>query len=340
MFEILLRLFSYPVYGFQKGVFVSDEIIGYKLSTNYSGDQIIFGKQFELNTNSKGLRDNKEYNYSKSKEAYRILILGDSFSFGNGVNLNESYPEYLRDNFKNKNVEIINLGVPGYGINNEYLYFIKEGIKYNPDLVIVQFCSNDWGTHKIIESNGIESIDTTNSLTANSKGFLIQSQDKGKLRSLHLTLLWNLRSYSFIYTKLRNVLSNIIDFLWKNQHGIPNYFSNNNSMQYLENNKGYSMIIKKLKDSTNAKILIFLGPFQLDNLDPNIIQKEYNLNYSINPKQTKQSVEEIAKQLDILSLSIYTNSTDIYLPVDGHWNAKGNKLVADELYKKIVENMN
>ena len=50
-----------------------------------------------LNTNSKGLRGKKDFPYAKNKEKLRILILGDSFTFGDEVSDDETYSYYLQE---------------------------------------------------------------------------------------------------------------------------------------------------------------------------------------------------------------------------------------------------
>lgn len=334
-FEVLLRIFAYPVYGFQKGNFVYDDIVGYKLSPNYSGIQSIYGKTVRIDINSEGMRDFRNYTYDKEEDTYRILILGDSNAFGNGNDLNQTYAEYLRQDFYGENVEIINMGVPGYGINNEYLTFIEEGKKYNPDLVLLQFTGNDWGTHHLFEENGKLVVDKTNSLIANKNGLLVNSvSDKG-IRSVHLFLLWNLRSYSFVYTKLRNILSNAVNKYWAKN--VPAFLYNPNSAEYKQAYEGYFSLLKKLKENTNATIFILIAPDIIDNLPPEEIQKEYNLNYSINPPQTKESVAEMAQKLNISLIRFISDEQDIFLKVDGHLNPKGNKLFADKIYSELKQ---
>jgi len=332
--EVSLRIFSYPNYGFQKGLFQKDEVVGYKLSPDYSGLQSIYKKNININTNSKGLRDFREYDYQKNNKT-RILILGDSTSFGNGVELEDSYPELLRQNF-NEEVEIINLGVPGYGINNEYLYYMNEGIKYNPDIVLLQFTLNDWGTHQISEDNGFETIDKKHSFSVNNDGALILSEEENIFRSTHLFLLMRLRSYSLIYSRLRAVCSSLIYRLKKLKgNEIHLFFKSKDSLEYKEAYNGYSYILEKLKTGTNAKIIIFMGPHKLYLANPQEIKEKYNVDYEIEPEQTKQSIKEIAENLEIDVIEITSNDPDIFLKVDGHWTSRGNEMIANELYVKL-----
>jgi hypothetical protein len=93
-----------------------------------------------LNTNSKGIRGTEEYQYGKSTKK-RILILGDSFTFGEEVNDNESYSSYLQEMLPL--AEVINFGVHGYGHDQMLIYLKEEGIKYKPDVVILGFVDLD-----------------------------------------------------------------------------------------------------------------------------------------------------------------------------------------------------
>ena len=92
-----------------------------------------------LNTNSKGFRGKAEYSYSKDQNKIRILIVGDSHTFGEGVSDNETYPYYLQEIIPN--VEVMNLGMHGYGHDQMLIFIKEEGIKYNPDIIILGYIS-------------------------------------------------------------------------------------------------------------------------------------------------------------------------------------------------------
>jgi len=94
-----------------------------------------------LNTNSRGLRGEKEFSYSKHPNKARILILGDSFTFGDEVSDDETYPYYLQKMIPT--AEIINMGVHGYGHDQMLILLKEEGIKYQPDIVILGFMQID-----------------------------------------------------------------------------------------------------------------------------------------------------------------------------------------------------
>ena len=101
--------------------------------------------------NSDGLNERFDYQVPKPSETYRILVLGDSETFGIYVNTNDNYSERLEDKLnsqlvcnKFKNFEVINLGVPGYDLQYAAHRFKIRGNKYDPDLIIWRILSNDF----------------------------------------------------------------------------------------------------------------------------------------------------------------------------------------------------
>ncbi len=94
-----------------------------------------------LSTNAAGFRDGPHAE-AKAPGAYRVVVLGDSFVFGSGVLqdavLTRRLAAHLGPGF-----EIVNLGVPGYGTDQELLTLRRWGRKLSPDLVILGFFWND-----------------------------------------------------------------------------------------------------------------------------------------------------------------------------------------------------
>jgi len=96
----------------------------------------------EHKTNSAGFRG-PEIPVAKPINSSRILFLGDSSTFGEGVYFEDTYPEKFKT-FIEKNVEAINLGVGGYETSQEYTvlkYANLDGLA--PDAVIVGYNLND-----------------------------------------------------------------------------------------------------------------------------------------------------------------------------------------------------
>lgn len=98
--------------------------------------------RIHVHANSKGLRD-REYAYERTPGRRRILVIGDSFVWGYGVEQHETFPKVLEALLPN--AEVINAGVAGYGTDQELLWLRSEGVRYRPDVVILLMCGNDDG---------------------------------------------------------------------------------------------------------------------------------------------------------------------------------------------------
>jgi hypothetical protein len=110
-----------------------DERLGWSHVPLSQGVSNRTGYPTEYRINSKGLRDD-ETTYEKSEGTFRIVLLGDSFTFGWGVPIEKHYSTLLEGYFKN--VEVINMGIEAFGVDQELLYLRLEGLRYEPDLVL------------------------------------------------------------------------------------------------------------------------------------------------------------------------------------------------------------
>src|SRR3989338_4119632 len=95
-----------------------------------------FGK---LTFNSQGIRSSKEYTVYKNDKK-RIITIGDSFTYGECVNNEETYSAYLEK--ISKDTEVLNFGVHGYGLD-QMLLRLNEAVLYKPDIVIVGLFNAD-----------------------------------------------------------------------------------------------------------------------------------------------------------------------------------------------------
>lgn len=94
--------------------------------------------------NERGLRDRSIL--PKASGEYRILALGDSVTFGWGVDQDKIFPVRLESLLEwrlHRPVRVINSGVGGYNTVQEVTYFKQEGMALQPDLVILTYVQND-----------------------------------------------------------------------------------------------------------------------------------------------------------------------------------------------------
>jgi lysophospholipase L1-like esterase len=118
-----------------------DSLLGWAHQPGQEG--IFESPQFRTSVviNQKGLRD-RDHSYERVNDAKRILVIGDSFAWGYGVEESERFSQILENSL---NVEVINAGVSGYSTDQELLWLQTEGVKYDFDLVILVMAGNDIG---------------------------------------------------------------------------------------------------------------------------------------------------------------------------------------------------
>ncbi len=126
-----------------RGIFQLDKELIYSLKP---GKERLW-KQDEftehVRINSAGLRDS-EIQEKRSYEK-RIIILGDSITFGHGMNNDETFPNQLERIYREhgRRIDVINAGIKGYGTDQSYSLFVKRLRQLEPDLVIFAVCIND-----------------------------------------------------------------------------------------------------------------------------------------------------------------------------------------------------
>jgi lysophospholipase L1-like esterase len=123
-----------------------NEKIGYEPVPNfdYEGTTDSF-YDYVGKSNSLGFRD-RDHTVEKPEGTFRILLLGDSVSVGQGVPRAEgTYPviveKYLRA--RGLEVELLNFAVTGYNTQQEVWTLHDKGLDFDPDLVLVGYCLND-----------------------------------------------------------------------------------------------------------------------------------------------------------------------------------------------------
>ncbi len=98
----------------------------------------------EIRINSLGLRE-REFDRKKLPGTTRILVLGDSVVFGDGVSAEDAFPRRLEARLASKfrSVEVLNAGVRGYNTYQELCFLREVGVALGPDVVILFYTTND-----------------------------------------------------------------------------------------------------------------------------------------------------------------------------------------------------
>lgn len=127
----------------EKSVYRPHPLLGYALKPDLD---TLYGRTTPLRTNSLGFRE-REFEPEKPDGVFRVICIGDSRTFGLGIEPGETFSMELERLLKKahpgKRVEVINAGVPGY-TSREGAILAEEVLPpLRPDLVIASFGHND-----------------------------------------------------------------------------------------------------------------------------------------------------------------------------------------------------
>ena len=96
-------------------------------------------RPFRVTTNGQGLRMGQDVESAKKRQ--RILLLGDSFTFGINLHDVDIWPNILQKQQRHR--EFVNAGVPGYTILQQNALFQERAKDLEPDITVLQVLFND-----------------------------------------------------------------------------------------------------------------------------------------------------------------------------------------------------
>jgi len=120
------------------------QYLAYDSDLGWVSNRNVIGDLYE--SNSLGIRSDKEYNPHKIQTGFtRILAFGDSFTHSDDVTNIDAWTTILENT--NNHLEVLNYGVPAYGVDQAYLRFQKESINVVANIVIIGMMSENVYRH-------------------------------------------------------------------------------------------------------------------------------------------------------------------------------------------------
>ena len=295
--------------------FQSSKEYGYVIKKNFNQKYKYIrskdGFEMDVKTNSYGHRF-KEYDQNKlSNSNYKkIMLLGDSFIFGHGVNMEDHIATHLDSllSILDTNFQIINAGIGGWGTLQETKYAVDNFDAFNPDIIALIFCGND----------PLDDISFKAGMADNEKG-LFYFPGKVFLRN-------NSHLYRFLITKLKLLIhQKYLNSKTKEKDAIYNRQSSTSiSEKDWENTLSYIRNFHKNFIEYNDEGMLFIGatsPWDID----------------IKNKLGSLENGENIIYIDLYEQTKFLDWSDRKLAFDGHWSPLIHKIFAEEIYKTIKQ---
>ncbi|MBI2454282.1 MAG: SGNH/GDSL hydrolase family protein [Parcubacteria group bacterium] len=326
--EIGLQLFYQPPpagwYGYPPGLYIPDDVTGSKYRPGFKGyfPNAPYNK-IEIAINSKGLRD-LEHDYQKPAGVTRILGLGDSVTFGSGVSFEDTYLRQLEKKLGEAGykIEVVKTGVNGYDFDQEYAYYLNEGYRYDPDLVILGIVLND-----------IRPV--TAQMIREHKEYQEQLLKAGDKKSTtKATLSQHVSRYCRLCGLALAVLENWESKVQRQEYNLE-YFNHSLTREWRTNYSRYEEKILQLffqLSNENRKLVLVIFPY-LEQL-----KHSYGLT-----RMPQDLILETAKTNNIMVVDLMPyldrlDYKDLFLGGDSmHLNSDGYAIVAQALYDELVK---
>jgi lysophospholipase L1-like esterase len=102
----------------------------------------------QIRKNSWGFRE-RNFDLTKPEGVYRIAVIGDSITFGQGVGETNRYTNLLEEqlNDRGERYEVLNFGIRGAETVDHLRILNDPVLKTNPDFILLQWYTNDVEGH-------------------------------------------------------------------------------------------------------------------------------------------------------------------------------------------------
>lgn len=302
--------------------------MGFRLTPGFSGNVATAFFNYDVNVDDYGHRIS---GVKKNNSEELIAFFGDSFMFGQGVEDDETVPAYV-DQQLSADVSVLNAGVYGYTPYQEYLAYQRLVDRWPIDTVVLQIYSND-----IVQ-----------------QGELVQRRvHRGYLNANPPEdMLGEMKSWLFSNFEVVAHLRRAFYMLSLPKGGLPDYL-----------HREYSMLAKQEIDSTRnviiqwadeagrrgQRFIIYYMPTVMEMDAAFASQRErWATEFpEYAPGQADQWLRKLVSARDdiefidlykLFETSYSNGGPSLYIVSDGHINAKGNQLIADQVLQLLGRN--
>lgn len=272
----------------------------------------------------------KNNNFPINENDLRIMVIGDSYIHGGGIEFSQNFSQQLKNLFQdNKNsfdknwvLDVSKSNSNNFDNNQTYFEFVDE---FEPNIVILGYNLND------IDGNLEEEILNT----SDNKGFKKNKSSggvaKSKIRKIY-KLIYNSQFFRFSFKKMHSYLKTYGVILPNSRFDITmkSYYQNRESWR-----KSKIILHELIQHAESNRIQIIVYKFPEINLleQPELFSK------------ANSSIQFFFKQFPGL---IYVNGGDVFKgqesdnfilsKYDGHPNEKAHKVMAEHVYQIIKKN--
>ncbi len=319
----------------EPGMIVYDAQLGWKLKPYWSGKHHHYDYDVEYNINPDGFRGTD----ARVKEV-DISVVGDSFSFGLGVNDDETFVALLNKKYNNK---FYNYSVPGYSTDQQLLLINRHRDEISQHLLLIVYLGNDifdnMRSYPLQADHGKPFFKLTGDmLSLENTPVPLQAKPAAvRAESISSIVLGD-------DPKRNNLSGWLADFEISRRIGLfhDDVFLSDDSMQarFQESLQLFNRLVIEMKDITDknaGQLSIVLLPGRSYVEQPGSLSaqfQEYFRKNIMSSLTTRSSIEVLDLAVHLRGLHV-NGVNDLYYPNEGHLTPLGHQHVADYLAEQI-----
>jgi len=319
----------------EPGMIVYDAQLGWKLKPYWSGKHQHYDYDVAYNINRDGFRGID----TQAKEG-GFSVVGDSFSFGLGVNDDETFVALLNESHHDK---FYNYSVPGYSTDQQLLLVNRHRNEMAQHVLLIVYLGNDifdnMRSYPLQADHGkpfFKLIDDMLSLQNTPVPLQVKPAEV-KAESISSIVLGD-------DAKRNNLSAWLADFEISRRIGLfhDDVFLSDDSMQarFQESLQLFNRLVIEIKDITDkngGQLSIVLLPGRSYVEQPGSLSaqfQEYFRKNIMSSLTTRSSIEVLDLAVHLRGLNV-DGVNDLYYPNEGHLTPLGHRYVADYLAEQI-----
>ena len=300
--------------------------------------------------NSFGLRD-REYPVKKGDNVFRILALGDSFTEGHGVAIEQTFVKILEEKLNESFVddvkyEVIIAGIGGYSPILEYLFLSDKGLRFNPDLVVLFYDFNDLKDDRDLEITTV----------FDEKGLPLRCFPYKRIRAygfnpLERFLIKHSRYYLYLENRINKKLFKLRHKDIKFEEEVDAFIAFREGEDQLvrklwEKNEKYLGLIHEILRKKGIPFVIASYPYAIEvssvEWSEGRAARDLGIEKVYGQPQVIDFLRRFADDRGIFFINVYDDFKKsrvfpLYFKFDGHFNKNGHALMAEALFPKFLD---
>lgn len=336
--EVVIRLF------FPQRLYYNvsqwDPDVGWTEIPNIRSVQRNLEYDMTIRINSGGLRD-REFSFSRTPRTVRIGAFGDSFTFGEGVEAEQTWAKRVEQMFAKDSslraagwrIEVLNFGIGKTGTSNQLAWYLKEGVHYGLDIVVLGFfVGNDF-------------TDNVSGVYHLSHGQLVHDRVSDSWARRTQAVLYALPGYRWLAEH-----SQVLNLGRVAATRLSDRTQMAHALQGLQPSDGgqdaYAVeltrkLIQDFADSCHARgtkfLMLYLPARDERPLSEYRIPSQAKI-YEVQLASLQRRLQSAPiESMDFVSVFAKRPSKAFYYAIDGHWRPAGHELVARALHERLKD---